>query len=238
MVPRPNGWVAQAEAWHGSRIRRNRFIDGLLWTSPSHASPSFYHDFSDQQTTCGREGVLTTPEQFGLISADIAKRLIKDQLNELSIYQAGRCGGWASSYRAIVRSPIAMSKSIRFGQHDYGDGTKKIRDLIDSIKHSAIRPGSHHDGGQCKLHRLHRETYNKSYDFNAYAGPAYKYILQHLNAGANGLQIWEGYDSRYHHPNRTLTWSMWGIYGINDTLQPSVYTSRAILTPFKQSSDS
>lgn len=58
--------------------------------------------------------------------------------------------------------------------------------------------------------------------------------MQHLNAGANGLQIWEGYDSRYHHPARTLTWSMWGIYGINDTLNADVYAPRAHYYTFKQ----
>ena len=54
-------------------------------------------------------------------------------------------------------------------------------------------------------------------DLTRYAGPAYKYILQHLNVGVTGIQIWEGYDSRYHHPNRSLTWSMWGIFAVNDT---------------------
>ena len=188
------------------------------------------------ETTCGGdEGVLTTPEEFGLIYTDIAKHLIKDQLNELSIIGPDDCGGWANSYHAMVSSPVAMSKILRFGQHDYGDNTKKIRDLVDSIKHSAYSDREAImteanascigcDGG----------TYNKSYDFNAYAGPAYKYILQHLNAGANGLQIWEGYDSRYHHPNRTLTWSMWGIYGINDTLHPAEYSPRAHYYTFKQ----
>ena len=113
--------------------------------------------------------------------------------------------------------------------------TKKIRDLIDSIKHSAY-PDREAIMTEANASCIGCDggTYNKSYDFNAYAGPAYKYILQHLNAGANGLQIWEGYDSRYHHPNRTLTWSMWGIYGINDTLQPSVYTPRAHYYTFKQ----
>lgn len=42
-------------------------------------------------------------------------------------------------------------------------------------------------------------TYSKDYGFKNYAGPAYKDILQHLNVGVNGIQIWEGYDSRYHH---------------------------------------
>ena len=76
--------------------------------------------------------------------------------------------------------------------------------------------------------------YNADYGFNAYAGPAYKYILQHLNVGVTGIQIWEGYDSRYHHPNRTLTWSMWGIFAVNDTLHPDVYTHRAHYYVFKQ----
>ena len=113
----------------------------------------------------------------------------------------------------MVSSPVAMSKILRFGQHDYGDETKKIRDLIDSIKHSAY-PDREAIMTEANASCIGCDggTYNKSYDFDAYAGPAYKYILQHLNAGANGLQIWEGYDSRYHHPNRTLTWSMWGIW--------------------------
>ena len=55
------------------------------------------------ETTCGGgEGVLTTPEQFGLIYTDIAKHLIKDQLNELSIIGPDDCGGWANSYHAMV----------------------------------------------------------------------------------------------------------------------------------------
>src|SRR5450432_860058 len=115
-------------------------------------------------------------------------------------------------------------------------GTKrKIKDLIDSIKHSAY-PDREAIMTEANASCIGCDggTYNKSYDFNAYAGPAYKYILQHLNAGANGLQIWEGYDSRYHHPNRTLTWSMWGIFSVDDTLHPDVYRPRAHFYTFKQ----
>jgi hypothetical protein len=179
--------------------------------------------------------VLTTPDQFGRIYTDIAAYLTRDHLNEISIIGPDDCGGWANSYHAMVSSPVAMTKILRFGQHDYGDGTKKIKDLIDSIKHSpypdreaimteANAPCVGCDGG----------SYNKSYGFNYYAGPAYKDILQHLNAGANGVLIWEGYDSRYHHPNRTLTWSMWGIFSIDDTLHPDVYRPRPHFYTFKQ----
>jgi O-glycosyl hydrolase len=188
------------------------------------------------ETTCGGdEGVLTTPEQFGLIYADIAKHLINDKLTELSIIGPDDCGGWAASYHAMVSNPVAMSKILRFGQHDYGDETKKIRDLIDSIKHSAY-PDREAIMTEANASCIGCDggTYNKSYGFNEYAGPAYKYILQHLNAGANGLQIWEGYDSRYHHPNRTLTWSMWGIFSVDDTLHPDVYTARPHYYTFKQ----
>jgi len=188
------------------------------------------------ETTCGGdEGVLTTPEQFGLIYTGIAAHLIKDQLSELSIIGPDDCGGWANSYHAMVGSPIAMSKILRFGQHDYGDETKKIKDLVDSIKHSAY-PDREAIMTEANASCIGCDggTYNKSYDFNAYAGPAYKYILQHLNAGANGLQIWEGYDSRYHHPNRTLTWSMWGIFSVDDTLHPDIYRPRAHFYTFKQ----
>jgi hypothetical protein len=128
-----------------------------------------------------------------------------------------------------------MSKILRFGQHDYGDKTKKIRDLIDSIKHSAY-PDREAIMTEANARCIGCDggAYNKSYAFNEYAGPAYKYILQHLNAGANGLQIWEGYDSRYHHPNRSLTWSMWGIYSVDDTLHPDVYRPRVHYHTFKQ----
>jgi hypothetical protein len=128
-----------------------------------------------------------------------------------------------------------MSKLIRFGGHEYGNATGTSRGLIDSVKHStypdrevimteANTVCNGCDGG----------TYNADYGFNGYAGPAYKYILQHLNTGVTGIQIWEGYDSRYHHPNRYLTWSMWGIFAVNDTTHPDVYTVRPHYYVFKQ----
>ena len=76
--------------------------------------------------------------------------------------------------------------------------------------------------------------YNSDYGFDHYAGPAYKYILQHLNAGVTGIQVWEAYDSQYHHPNRYLTWSMWGVFGVDDINYPDVYTKRAHYYVLKQ----
>ncbi len=188
------------------------------------------------ETTCGGdEGANMTPDQLGMVFTDIANHLIHDKLDLLTLIGPDDCGGWAPNFHAMTSSPIAMSKIIRFGTHDYGNSTSKIKGLVDSIKHSAYA------GREAIMTEANESctgcdggTYNKNYGFNFYAGPAYKYVLNDLNEGANGLQIWEGYDSRYHHPNRTLTWSMWGIFAVNDTLQPDVYTQRAHYYTFKQ----
>ncbi len=232
------GWMGSTKLKNGLEAEYAEMMSSMVYYGLRRRSPAIHFIMLSpiNETTCGGdEGVLTTPEQFGIIYADIATHLVNDKLTELSIIGPDDCGGWAKSYHAMVSSPVAMSKILRFGQHDYGDETKKIRDLIDSIKHSAypdreaiMTEANAHcegcDGG----------TYNKSYGFNFYAGPAYKFILQHLNAGTNGVQIWEGYDSRYHHPNRSLTWSMWGIFSVDDTLHPDIYRPRAHYYTFKQ----
>ena len=232
------GWMGGTKLKSGSEAEYAEMMSSMVNYGLRRRKPAIHFIMLSpiNETTCGGgEGTLMTPGQLGSVFTDIAQHLINDKLTMLTLIGPDDCGGWASSYHAIVSSPVAMSKIIRFGQHDYGNNTKKIRDLIDSIKHSpypdreAIMTEANAacigcDGG----------TYNKSYEFNEYAGPAYKYILQHLNAGANGVQVWEGYDSRYHHPNRTLTWSMWGIYAVNDTLHPDVYTQRPHYYTFKQ----
>jgi O-glycosyl hydrolase len=232
------GWMGSTKLKNGYEAEYAEMMSSMVYYGLRRRSPAIHFIMLSpiNETTCGGdEGVLTTPEQFGIIYTDIATHLVNDKMTELSIIGPDDCGGWAKSYHAMVSSPVAMSKILRFGQHDYGDETKKIRDLIDSIKHSAypdreaIMTEANAscvgcDGG----------TYNKSYGFNYYAGPAYKYILQHLNAGTNGVQIWEGYDSRYHHPNRSLTWSMWGIFSVDDTLHPDVYKPRSHYYTFKQ----
>jgi hypothetical protein len=188
------------------------------------------------ETTCGGdEGVNMTPGQFGIMFSDLAMHLVKDKLDGLTLIGPDDCGGWAANFHAMASSTVAMSKIIRFGTHDYGNSTSKIKGLIDSIKHSAYPD---REAIMTEANTVCKDCdggmYNADYGFNAYAGPAYKYVLNDLNEGANGLQIWEGYDSRYHHPNRTLTWSMWGIFAVNDTLHPDVYTSRAHYYTFKQ----
>jgi O-glycosyl hydrolase len=232
------GWMGITKLKPGMEAEYAETISSMVFYGLRRRTPVIHFIMISpiNETTCGGgEGVLTTPDQFGEIYSDIAKHLISDKLTTLSIIGPDDCGGWASSFHAMISSPVAMSKIIRFGQHDYGDETKKIRDLIDSIKKSAY-PDREAIMTEANASCIGCDggTYNKSYDFNYYAGPAYRYILQHLNAGTNGVQIWEGYDSRYHHPNRTLTWSMWGIYAINDTLHPDVYTPRAHYYTFKQ----
>jgi O-glycosyl hydrolase len=180
------------------------------------------------ETTCeGYEGVVTTPEEFKKIYSSVAARLIESKCNNITIIGPDDCGGWAANVNAMLSDATLMSKLEYFGQHDYGNSTRKARELVNMVKHSKY-PGKKtlmtEVNAVCK--DCDGGTYNKDYRFDAYAGPAFQYVLQDINAGVNGVQIWEAYDSRYHHPNRTLTWSMWGIFGVNDTLKPDVYTKR------------
>jgi hypothetical protein len=134
-----------------------------------------------------------------------ATHLIRDKLNNLTLIGPDDCGGWAANFHAMVSSR-SLCQNPRFGTRDYGNSTAKICGLIDSVKHSAYPD---REANMTEVNTVCKDCdgglYNASYGFNQYAGPAYKYVLQDLNEGTNGIQIWEGYDSRYHHPNRTLT---------------------------------
>ena len=187
------------------------------------------------ETTCGGgEGPLMTPDQLGAIFSNLATHLIRDGINDVTLIGPDDCYNY-SNVPAMITNKITMSKLTHFGGHQYGDDTSRSEELIEAVRNSdykdrevimtevnAICNGC--DGGE----------YNSDYGFNKYAGPAYKYVLKHLNVGVTGIQIWEGYDSQYHHPNRSLTWSMWGIFAVNDTIRPDVYTKRTHYDVFKQ----
>lgn len=187
------------------------------------------------ETGCfGLEAPVMTTNQLGAIFSNIATHLIDDSIACVTLTGPDDCYN-SFNIHALLTSSATMSKLTSFGGHEYGDNTSRSEELIYAVRNSdypdravimsevnAICNGC--DGGE----------YNSDYGFNNYAGPAYKYVLKHLNAGVTGIQLWEGYDSQYHHPNRSLTWSMWGIFGINDTLRPDVYTKRAHYYVFKQ----
>lgn len=188
------------------------------------------------ETTCGgNEGAAMTPEQFGTVFSAIAAHLIHDGISDVTLIGPDDCDGWAPNLQAMLANSVTMSKVKRFGQHEYGNRLRKAQEMVDAVKNSA------YPDREVIMTEMNDACigcddakYNSDYGFNHYAGPAYKYILQHLNAGVTGIQIWEAYDSQYHHPNRSLTWSMWGIFGVNDIHHPDVYTKRAHYYVLKQ----
>ncbi len=188
------------------------------------------------ETTCGGgEGAVMTPNQFGTMFSAIATHLIHDGISDVTLVGPDDCDGWAPNFRAMMANSNTMSKVGYFGQHEYGNSFRKSREMIEAVKNSAYPDREvvmTETNAVCK--GCDDGKYNADYGFNSYAGPAYKYILQHLNAGVTGIQVWEAYDSQYHHPNRTLTWSMWGIFGVNDINHPDVYTMRSHYHVLKQ----
>ena len=232
------GWMGGTKLHQGSEEEYAEMMASMVYYGIKRRSPAIHFIMLSpiNETTCGgNEGTVMTPNQLGTVFSSIATHLINDKIDAVTLIGPDDCGGWAPNLHAMITNAVTMSKLIFFGCHDYGDGTLKGKGHIDSVRSSAypdrevimteanaVCKGC--DGGQ----------YNGDYGFTAYAGPAYKFILQHLNTGLSGVQIWEGYDSRYHHPNRTLTWSMWGIFAVNDTLHPDIYTHRPHYEVFKQ----
>ena len=188
------------------------------------------------ETTCGgNEGATMTPEQFGTVFSAIATHFTHDGISDVTLIGPDDCDGWAANLRAMLASGTTMSKVKYFGQHEYGNTLRKGQEMVDAVKNSA------YPDREVIMTEINERCigcddakYNSDYGFDHYAGPAYKYILQHLNAGVTGIQIWEAYDSQYHHPNRYLTWSMWGVFGVNDINHPDVYTKRPHYYVLKQ----
>jgi hypothetical protein len=59
------------------------------------------------ETTCGgSEGTLMTPDQLGKVFSLIAAHLIRDKIDNVTLIGPDDCGGWASSYHAIVSDPV------------------------------------------------------------------------------------------------------------------------------------
>jgi O-glycosyl hydrolase len=188
------------------------------------------------ETTCGgSEGTAMTPKQFGTVFSAIATHLINDGISDVTLIGPDDCDGWAANLQAMLASGITMSKVKYLGQHEYGHSLRKGQEMVDAVRNSAYPD---RDVIMTELNErcsgCDDAKYNSDYGFNHYAGPAYKYMLQHINLGVTGVQIWEAYDSQYHHPNRFLTWSMWGVYGVNDISHPDVYTKRAHYYVLKQ----
>jgi len=231
------GWMGGTKLYPGAETEYAEMMASMVYYGQKRRSPSILFSMLSpvNETTCGGgEAPVMTTDQLGSIFSNIAAHLINDGINDVTLTGPDDCWNY-SNIPALLANSITMSKLTHFGGHQYGDGTSRSQELIDAVRNSAypdrevimsevnaICEGC--DGG----------AYNSDYGFNNYAGPAYKFVLQHLNVGVTGIQIWEGYDSRYHHPNRYLTWSMWGIFAVNDTLHPDVYTRRTHYYVFKQ----
>jgi len=223
-------WMGSTQLSAGKESEYAEMISSMVYYAARKLQPavSFTTISPINESTCGGgEGVQTTPAQFGELYKEVASHLIADSLTEISIVGPDDCGGWLANVHAMLGNAVTMSKVKYFGQHSYGNTTEKAKELITTIKHSAYPD---REAFMTELNEVCKDcdggVYNKDYNFTAYAAPAYQYILQHLNEGITAVQLWEAYDSRYHHPNRYLTWSMWGVFAINDTTHPDVYTPR------------
>jgi O-glycosyl hydrolase len=230
-------WIGGTKLYQGAEAEYAEMLASMVFYGIKRRAPALNFTMLSpvNETGCfGLEAPVMTTNQLGTIFTDIATHFINDCISGVTLTGPDDCYN-SFNIQALLTSSATMSKLKCFGGHEYGDNTSRSEELIYAVRNSdypdrevimsevnAICYGC--DGGE----------YNSDYGFNNYAGPAYKYVLKHLNVGVTGIQLWEGYDSQYHHPNRSLTWSMWGIFGINDTLRPDVYTKRTHYYVFKQ----
>lgn len=232
------GWMGGTKLYPGTEAEYAEMMASMVYYGQKRRSPAIHFSMLSpiNETTCGGgEAPVMTANQLGTIFSNIATHLINDGITNVTLIGPDDCGGWPLSFHAMITNTITMSKLTYFGGHQYGKSTKTSQGLIDSVKNSAYPDrGVIMDEVNTHCKGCDGGSYNSDYGFNNYAGLAYEYVLQHLNVGVNGIQIWEGYDSQYHHPNRYLTWSMWGIFAVNDTTHPDVYTPRTHYYVFKQ----
>jgi O-glycosyl hydrolase len=233
-------WMGGTKLKTGMEVEYAEMMASMVYYGQKRRKPAIHFEMLSpiNETTCGGgEAPVMTFNQLGSIFSNIATHFASDGINNVTLIGPDDCGGWPSTVHQILSNKVTMSKLKFLGGHEYGKSTSVSRGLVDSIKNSNYK-----DRGVimtevnevCNGFKCDGGTYNPDYGFTKYAAPAYKYVLQHLNAGVNGIQLWEGYDSRYHHPNRHLTWSFWGIFAVNDTMQPAVYTKRVHYYVFKQ----
>jgi O-glycosyl hydrolase len=231
-------WMGGTTLTMGKEMEYAEMMSSMIFYAKKRLSPAITFNLLSpiNESTCGGgEGVVTTKEQFGRLYSAIATHFINDNIPDISIIGPDDCQGWEGNFQAMLKDSITMSKVKQFGQHDYGNSIKKAQDLVTGIKNSSYpdrQAVMTEVNAVCK--NCDGGVYNKDYGFLEYAGPAYQFILQDLNVGIEGIQVWEAYDSRYHHPNRTLTWSMWGIFAVNDTNQLDVYSKRTHYYVLKQ----
>ena len=189
------------------------------------------------ETGCwGIEAPEMTSKQLGVIFHDMAGRLISEHITDVSLNGPDDC---YNSFNALelLNNKTTMSKVKFLGGHEYGNSTARSEELVYAIKNSDFSDrGVIMTEVNAICDGCNEGNYSSNYGYEEYAGLAYKYVLQHLKAGVNGVQLWEGYDSRWHHhhPTRGLEWGMWGIFAVNDTLRPDVFTRRAHYFVFKQ----
>jgi O-glycosyl hydrolase len=223
-------WMGGTTLSSGKETEYAEMMASMVYYGKKRLKPALQFSMLSpiNESSCGGgEGVVTTTDQFDTIYSAVATHLINDSIADVTIVGPDDCGGWLGNFQAMISNSNTMSKVKYFGQHDYGNSTKKAKGLVEAVKNSGYPD---REAVMSEVNAVCKDcdggVYNKDYGFINYAGPAYKFILQDLNVGITGIQVWEAYDSRYHHPNRYLTWSMWGIFAVNDTLHPDVYTKR------------
>ncbi len=235
------GWMGGTKLYPGIEAEYAETIASMVHYGQKRRSPAIEFAMISpiNETGCwGIEAPDMTTNQLGSIFNSIATHLINDGLSNVTLIGPDDCYNSFNAH-ALISNATTMSKLTHFGGHQYGNGNSTVRseELIYAVNKSdypdrgvilteinAICNGC--DGGK----------YNADYGFTNYAGVAYKHVLQNLNVGVNGIQLWEGYDSRWHHhhPTRGLEWGMWGIFAVNDTTRPDVFTARPHYYVFKQ----
>lgn len=232
------GWMGGTKLNPGVEQEYAEMMASMVFYGQKRRKPAIHFSMISpiNETGCfGIEAPVMTTTQLGTIFSTIATHLINDDIANVTLIGPDDCYN-SFNIHALIANEVTMSKIKYFGGHQYGNSTSRSEELIYAVKNSDYPDrGVIMTEANASCNGCDNGSYNSDYGFNNYAGPAYKYVLQHLNVGVAGIQLWEGYDSRWRHhdPNRNLAWSMWGIFAV-DTVHPNVYYKRPHYGVFKQ----
>ena len=137
-------WMGGTTLSSGKEAEYAEMMASMVYYGKKRLNPALQFSMLSpiNETTCdGREGVLTTTDQFGAIYSAVATHLINDSIAGVTIIGPDDCGGWLGNFQAMVRNSNTMSIVKYFGQHEYGNSTKKAQGLVEAVRNSLIRIG-------------------------------------------------------------------------------------------------
>lgn len=176
----------------------------------------------DNEPDITQEGIHLGAAQYVNCLHKLALKLDAIGLGDLRFVGPDLAGGDSSYRDAIVADPTIMAKLAHWSTHGYSAGAGS-GGMLDFIQGSAY-PGRTFWQTEFNVWCSTCDSGTRgTYDWPYCRGTA-EYLLSHLDNGASGALVYEGYDSYYMHHG---AWGFWGLFSVdNENAAVKTYTPR------------